>query len=132
MKTTIQTTLVGILIALVVHPAAADAPAILEIQKAPAVFGPWQKLPVVDLPVTADGAVLDVAPGTNSFYRLKIGLTGPRGAALAIALSDVSTDVVAMATDLVQNGPVPDWVNAMLGPVAYPIYNPTINGGTNP
>ena len=28
-----------------------------------------------------------------------------------------------MATDLVQTGPVPDWVNAMLGPVVYPIYN---------
>jgi len=108
------------------------APAVLELQRAPAVFGPWQKLPANTLPITADGALLDAPPGNASFYRLAISKSDNAGGQLTVGLNEAPTNAISVATEFLESNPIPEWTGVTLGPVAYPIYNPAINGGTNP
>jgi len=131
MKLRIQTTLIVLSGVLALHNAY-TAPAVVALQKAPGILGPWQKLPANTLTVTADGGLLDAAPGNASFYRLTISTTDNGGGPIAVALSDVPSNTIAVATDFLQSNPVPEWSSATVGPVAYPIYNPAFNGGTNP
>lgn len=131
MKTTIEAAVIALAGVLTLHTACA-APAVLELQKAPGVLGPWQKLPASTLPITADGALLDAATSNASFYRLAISKTDSAGGPIAIALSDAPTGAVAVASEFLQSSPVPEWFGVTLGSVAYPLYNPAINGGTNP
>ena len=114
--------------------AALQAPggtAVLQMQKAPGVQGPWQDLPANTLPVTPEGGFNDNT-GSNGYYRLKISTSDAAGGPISIPISSLPTQAVQMASDMLNGNVAGGWQNGSLAPYAYPIYDPAINGGTNP
>jgi len=106
--------------------------AVLQLQKAPGVNGPWQVLPASPLSITPEGGLAD--PETNSsFYRLSITTSNVAGDTLGVPVSTVATQTLQQALAMLAGNTGNGWGGtAMLAPYAYPVYDPSINGGTKP
>src|ERR1035437_224422 len=106
--------------------------AVLQLQKAPGVNGPWQVLPASPLSITPEGGLSD--PETNtSFYRLSITTSNVAGDTLGVPVSTVATQTLQQAMAMLAGNTGNGWGGtAMLAPYAYPVYDPAINGGGKP
>src|SRR5664279_3415796 len=107
---------------------ASGGTAVLQLQKAPDVNGPWQVLPASPLSITPEGGLSD--PQTNtSFYRLSITAANLAGDALGVPISTVPPQTLQLALAMLTGNTGNGWGGtAMLAPYAYPVYDPSING----
>jgi hypothetical protein len=111
---------------------AAPGTALLQLQKAPAPTGPWQVLPASPLSLTPEGGLTDPAT-SNGYYRLKITTSDVAGGDLAVPLTSVSAQAMQQAQTMLAGNTGMGWGGgATLAPYAYPVYDPSINGGKDP
>ena len=101
--------------------------AVLQLQKAPGITGPWQALPANLLAITPEGNLADGI--TNSaFYRLQISTTSAAGGPIALPLQSVPPLALQWATNTLADNPGGYWPAAMLAPYAYPVYDAALTG----
>jgi len=82
--------------------------------------------------LTPEGGLTDPA-NSNGYYRLQITTSDVAGGALAVPLSEVSAEALQQAQTMLSGNTGMGWGGgATLAPYAYPVYDPSINGGTKP
>jgi hypothetical protein len=106
----------------------------LHIEKATSLTGPWEVIPPDSMAPTGDGGMLDVATGSEAYYRLLIASDPATAPTLGMPLSDVPGDVKALATEHLESlrTEEPDWTQAVIGPLVIPVYNPAVYEGKSP
>ena len=78
--------------------------AVLQLQKAPAITGPWLALPASVAALTPEGGVADTLTNA-SFYRLKITTTNAGGGLLTVPLASAPTQAVQEAQAMLNSNP---------------------------
>jgi hypothetical protein len=113
---------------------AQDNAAILGVERASQLAGPWEQVPVNQIPMTADGKFVDPASLSAGFYRLTIRREDVAGAPVGLPLAGVPKAIVGYAQEHLDSLAVDeaDWEGAALGPLVVPVYHPAVNGGKLP
>lgn len=106
----------------------------LHLERAPSPTGPWIQLRADGLADSGDGGLLDPMSDSEAFYRLRINEKDPQGGPLGLPLSAIDPMVLEVAIERLDSlrPEEPDWVDAALGPVVTPIYNPAHREGREP
>jgi hypothetical protein len=95
--------------------------------------GIWEEVPANQLPITEEGAFLDKYGSPTGYYRMRID-PAQEWVPLNMPLADVPTMAVKIAQELLDSsrnvGGDNSWEDASLGPIAFPIYSPGIEGPT--
>ncbi len=90
----------------------------------------WEEVPANTLPITTEGAFQDTYETDAGYYRMRIDPGDEWGFPLNVPLKDVPRTAVDIAQELLdslrdgQHG----LDEAMLGPIAFPVYTPGIDG----
>jgi hypothetical protein len=111
---------------------ASGGTALLQLQRAPAAAGPWQELPADPTALTPEGSLADTTGSTAAFYRLNITVSNVTGGALAIPLASAPKQAVQFAQAKLAENLGGLWPGGAMLSYAYPVYDPSINGGTAP
>jgi hypothetical protein len=118
-----------IIIALLVVPPALATTSLLRLQRAETPMGPWQEVPANTLPITEVGELQDTFESPTGYYRMEIEPGADWGFPLNIPLEDVPPVAVNIAKSLLNDLPDLDgWEDAVLGPMAFPMYTPGVDG----
>ena len=128
-----KTTLLFALLVLLVVPAGSCTTSLLRLQRSEEL-GPgavWEQVPANVLPVTEGGAFLHTYEAAAGFYRMRIDPAVEWGFPLSMPLEDVPATGVGLAQELLDSlremeGDV-SWEDAVLGPVAFPMYAPGVD-----
>ncbi len=105
---------------------------IVHLEKSATLDGNWLEVPATSLTTTPEGGLMDTADPQTVYYRLRIQKTGQDGTPAGFSLAEVPREALSIASEHLKGTGEEDWSNARLGPVAYPVYNPVINGGKEP
>lgn len=107
----------------------------------------WKPVPESQLTPAGNGAFVQTTDGTKSFYRLKIENGGIGGAVPIIPLREAPAFAVDIAQSFLKDflvegetkgegeegtDPEGNWHDVQLGPVCYPVYDPSFEGGKSP
>lgn len=103
----------------------------------------WEPVPLSPASLNSQGAIVQTNEGQPTFYRLRIQSSEANGFMTALPLSEVPGNAVEIARQFLgdwqfqdeeSNGGDPEggWQDAELGPVAYPVYDPSYLDGTEP
>lgn len=108
--------------------------AVLGLEKASQLGGPWQPLPVNQSPLTADGKLVDPSAGGSGYYRLSIQTTDTAGQPVGLPLAAVPPMVRTFVQDHLDSlrTDEPEWADAVLGPVVVPVFHPAVGAGGTP
>ena len=117
-----------LLLAILVLPSGFCATSLLRVQRAGSPAGPWEEVAADTLPITAEGALQDTYESAAGYYRLRIEPSGEWGIPLTLPLDDVPPRPKELAKSLINDlqdvGGDNAWEDAVLGPVAFPVYSP--------
>jgi hypothetical protein len=121
-------TLLFALLVLLVVPAAFCTSTLLRLQRSEEL-GPgavWQEVPANTLPITAEGALQDTFEAPMGFYRMRVDPGGEWGIPLTLPLEDVPPLALDIAKAIIEDNRNMEgdnaWEDAILGPIAFPIY----------
>ncbi len=93
--------------------------------------GEWQEVPAETLPVV-DGEFEDSFGAPSAYYRMRIDLVEMEGPPTSISLESVAPIARQIAQQHLEEnrdiGGDNGWEGAVLGPVAFPMYNPPVQG----
>src|SRR5437867_4008297 len=78
--------------------------ALLQLQKATTVAGPWQTMPANRLGMTPEGNLADTIAGTG-FYRLQISTSDAGGGPITVPLQSVSAQTLQLAQHMLDSSP---------------------------
>ncbi|HOW66465.1 MAG TPA: hypothetical protein P5186_22695 [Candidatus Paceibacterota bacterium] len=114
--------------------AAESRTAVLELQRANQINGPWQQVPVNELPISPDGKWMDPASSSSAFYRLSIQGLDAAGGPIGIPLASLSEKIYGIAKEHLESlrSEEPGWADAVFSETVIPIYNPAVFGGERP
>ena len=103
----------------------------------------WTQVPVNALTPTGNGAFIEHTVGDKTFYRLKIDDAKEGGTVSILPLREAPAQAIDIALGLLRDFQTPgkgdegidtegNWSDVELGPVCYPIYDPSYEGGKAP
>ena len=119
----------SLLAVLVVAQAQAALP-VVHLEKSISPGGGWQDVRAGNLIVTPDGGLMDT-DSAQAFYRLRVQSIADIGYP-TLGLGEAPPAAVAMAVEHLKGCLEDAWAGAELGPVVYPVYDPSVGGGTQP
>ncbi len=119
-----------------------SAQVFLKLEESPDLKS-WTQVPVDQLTLTANGAFLENTAGDKTFYRLKIDDTKAGGSVLILPLRQAPAQAIEIAQGVLKDFQIPDkgdegvdqegrWDDVELGPICYPVYDPSYEGGKTP
>jgi len=122
------------LIAGISETRAQDTAALITIEKADQVNGPWAKVPANQITITTEGQLLDPMSWGPGFYRLLIQTGDAAGAPVGLPPEAVPDSIRQFAQEHLDSIAVEeaDWNGAVLGPLVVPIFHPAIGEGKTP
>jgi len=118
------------------------AVAVLEVERSTDAIT-WKKVALDPALLTTSGGVLQNTHDPKAFYRLKINDDRNAGFVTALPVNDAPGRALEIAkqflADVLIEGPETNgidpegnWIDAQLGPVCYPVYDPAVDGGRSP
>lgn len=120
------------LVALLMAPSAFCIKCRLRLERAATLDGEWVDVPANTIPITAEGDFEDSLQSDTAFYRMRIDSVSEEGPPVSIRLEDVDETARKIAQDLLESMRNMEgrdgFGNAVLGPVAYLMYRPDIDG----
>lgn len=108
--------------------------AVIDIERARQPGGPWEQVPIQQIPMAPGGSLVDPASGKAGYYRLNIRAADAAGAPVGLPLAGVSKTILKNVQDHLGSVAAgePEWAGAVLGPVVVPIYHPAVFEGKEP